>query len=65
MKVRVVCNFKTFKHENVQRVEIQPKRVRLETAEGQVTELPFDYAYGLAAVVVFEEIVRRACGPHE
>ena len=62
MRVRLVCNFKTFKYENVQRVEIQPKRVRLEAADGQVAELPFDYAYGLAAVVVFED--RRVHEPH-
>jgi len=61
----VVCNFETSRFEDVRRLEIEPKRVRLETAEGQVTELPFDYAYGLAAVVVFEEIMRRAYGPHE
>jgi len=65
MKVRVVCNFQTFRFGDVRRLEIEPKRVRLETAEGQVTELPFDYAYGLATVVVFEEIMRRAYGPHE
>jgi len=62
MRVRVVCNFKTFRFEDVRRLEIEPKRVRLETAEGQVTELPFDYAYGLAVVVVFED--RRVHGPH-
>jgi len=62
MRVRVVCNFETSRFEDVRRLEIEPKRVRIETAEGQVTELPFDYAYGLAAVVVFED--RRVHGPH-
>jgi len=65
MKVRVVCNFQTFRFEDVLRLGIEPKRVRIETADGQVTELPFDHAYGLATVVVFEEIMRRAYGPHE
>jgi len=63
MKVRLVCSFKTFKFTNVLRFEVQPKHVRLETADGRVTELPFDHAYGLTAVVVFDE--RRTCGPHE
>ena len=62
MKVRVVCNFRTFKFENVLRLGIEPKRVRIETADGQVSELTFDHAYGLAAVVVFED--RRVHGSH-
>jgi len=62
MKVRVVCNFQTFRFEDVRRLGIEPKRVRIETADGQVTELPFDHAYGLAVVVVFED--RRVHGSH-
>jgi len=62
MRVRIVCNFNTFRFGDVRRLEIEPKRVRLETSNEQVTELPFDHAYGLAAVVVFEE--RSTHEPH-
>jgi hypothetical protein len=62
MKVRVSWSLKTFKFGGVRRLEIEPKRVRLEMADGQVTELPFDHAYGLATVVVFED--GRIYEPH-